>query len=238
MTRSRTWPCSTWCPERPGPRGEAGPAGPARPGRRWRCGTAGGRPCSAGSHCYAEAAADQGSRAQDHQECSPGKTTSRTAGTDHAAAAAAVVVIVVACTFAVVFSVVVAELAFVVALAAAAEPTFAVVSIAAAAAAVVVEPTFADLSAVVAAVDRSAVDISAVAEAGAVGWSRAAAAGYSWAVSTCSEVGGRSCCSQSWGGPVMWRSEVAGLRSVLTDIVVVVVVVRGRLGVAAEAAEV
>ena len=233
MTRSRTWPCSTWCPERPGPRGEAGPAGPARPGRRWRCGTAGGRPCSAGSHCYAEAA-DQGSRAQDHLECSPGKTTSRTAGTDHAAAA---VVVVAACTFAVVFSVVVAELTFVVALAAAAEPTFVVVSIAAAA--VVVAPTFADLSAVVAAVDRSVVDISAAAEAGAVGWSRAAAAGCSWAVSTCSEVGGRSCCSQSWGGPVMW-SEVAGQRSVLTDIVVVVVVVvvRGRLGVAAEAAEV
>ena len=237
MTRSRTWPCSTWCPERPGPRGEAGPAGPARPGRRWRCGTAGGRPCSAGSHCYAEAA-DQGSRAQDHLECSPGKTTSRTAGTDHAAAAAAVVV--VACTFAVVFSVVVAELAFVVALAAAAAPTFVVVSIAAAAAVVVVEPTSADLSAVVAAVDRSAVDISAAAEAGAVGWSRAVAAGCSWAVSTCSEVGGRSCCSQSWGGPVMWRSGVAGQRSVLTDIVVVVVVVvvRGRLAVAAEAAEV
>ena len=229
MTRSHTLPCSTWCPGRPGPRGEAGPAGE---GRRWHCGTSWGRPYSAHTHCYGAAAAVQGNQGPGQHACSPEKTTSRTAGTDHAAAA--VVIVVVACTFAVVFSVVAAELAVVVVLAVAvAGPTFVVVS------SVAGEPTFAALSVVVVAVDRSAVDISAAAVAGEEGWSMAEAAGCSWLVLTCSEVGGRSCCSQSWGGPVMW-SEVAGQRSVLTDIVVVVVVVvvRGRLGVAAEAAEV
>ena len=123
-----------------------------------------------------------------------------------------------------------------------AEPRFVAVSFAAAAAAAV-EPTVAALSVVVVAVDRSAVDISvaAAAVAGAGGWSMAEAAGCSWLVSTCCEVGGPSCCSQSWEDPVMLKSEVAGRRSVLTDIVVVVVVgvvVTGQLGLAAEAAEV
>ena len=162
-------------------------------------------------------------------------TSYRTAGTDHAAVAA--VVVVVECTFAVVFSAVVAEPAVVVVSAGvAAGPTFVVVSTAA------VEPTSAGLSVVVVvvAVDRSAVDISAAAVAGGAGWSMAeAAAGCSWSVLTCCEVGGQSCCSQSWEDPVMLLCEVAGRRSVQTDIVVVVVVVvMGQLEVAAEAAEV
>ena len=93
---------------------------------------------------------------------------------------------------------------------------------------------------VVVVVDRSAVDISAAvaAVAGEVGWSMAEAAGCSWLVLTCCEVGGPSCCSQSWEGPVM-KCEVAGRRSVLTDIVAVRRRRRrGQLELAAEAAEV
>ena len=105
MTRSRTWPGSTWCPEISCQRGEAGPA---EAGRRWHCENVWGLPCSDGSRCCVV------DTEQDSAGCIPVRRIFRTAGTG--LAVAAVVVAAAACTFVVVFSAV------------AAAPTFADVS--------------------------------------------------------------------------------------------------------------
>ena len=175
--------------------------------------TGGGPPCSAGSRCYV------GGTGQDSAGCILGKTTARTAGTGPSAVA--VVAAVAASTFVVVFSAAAAVPIFVVVSnVPAAVPAFAVVL------AVAVAPTFVVLSVVVAVVDTFAVGISAgCAVAGVEGWSMAEVAGCSCWVLTCSEVDVPSCCTRSWlEGPedplelVMMMSEVAGLRSVLTEL--------------------